>query len=228
MKDKKILNNDEIDWYGEGITRLNYQMIFQEEVEDDLLEDSAEDEIDLAKLLKERDKKWQEKLEYTREKAEQEAYRKGLEEGRRQAEEQIDNKLNVIRTALEHAGEEWKNMQELLRPGMIDLGFEVAESILKIPVENPAIRSEMDATLIPLLRKTEIHTKPHLKVNAGDFERVKELYNEYAPELPLVITEDESCLPGEFLLETNEESLVHTFKEMLNDFRSSLSLPSWK
>ena len=71
-------------------------------------------------------------------------------------------------------------------------------------------------------------SKPVLNVSESDMEWAKELKEDFSKSLTLNIQTSEECLPGEFILESNEETLVHSFQGLLQDFRKELALPSWK
>lgn len=225
MNKRKILDDKQINWYKKGDSRLSYQMIFEDTPPGQKID---EDEIpDTEELLKKSEQKWQERLI----KAREEMYARGMEEGkkkgRQQAVEEIDSKLGQIENVLREVHQEWQERQKLLEPGLLDLAFDLAEAILEIPVENPAIRKKIDKELNHLLQKVEEQTKPVLWCSKEDFEYIKKLNKENAPQKAIHIRISKDCNPGEFKLETNRETIVHNFKTMLGDLKNSLSLPSW-
>ena len=116
----------------------------------------------------------------------------------------------------------------MLDAGVLDLAFELAESILEIPVENPEIRKAMSAELEPVLRRVDESTRPVLWVSETDEDFVLALKEDNAPRTPIQIRIDKTLNTGEFKLETSRESIVHKFKTLLQDLKESLNLPSWK
>jgi flagellar biosynthesis/type III secretory pathway protein FliH len=140
MGNQKVLQNSQIKWFNEGNTRLNYQTIFNEPELETEENEYQEESADINQLLDERDVKWKRKLEQVR----AEAYAEGLDAGRtegiEQARSEIDQKFALISEAVDEANQKWEQRQECLEPGLLDLAFEISESILGIPVENPAIR----------------------------------------------------------------------------------------
>ena len=48
---------------------------------------------------------------------------------------------------LKVAHREWQDLQKMLDAGILDLAFDLAESVLEIPVENPDIRETMQREL---------------------------------------------------------------------------------
>lgn len=227
MNRRKILDDKQINWKKKDDSRLSYQMIFDETAPGEISEEDSEEALDVDELLRKRDQKWQEKLIKTRE----EMYARGLEDGKKQGIEQaraeIDGKLVQIENILREAHREWQNRQKLLEPGILDLTFDLAEAILTIPVENPAIRKKLESELSTLLQKTDEQSRPVLWISEEDLEYIKKLKNEYAPKTTINIRVSKECNPGEFKLETNRETIVHNFKTMLGDLKESLTLPSW-
>lgn len=230
MRNQKVLNNNQIQWYDEGSsTRLNYQMIFNEleKEEPKKKETNYSDSQELTRMLDERDARWKNKVEQTREKAYNEGYEKGKEEALEQARSEIDAKLAGIKEIMMEGQQRWAEHQRMLEPGLMDMVFEICESIMGIPVENPEVRKTMNEKLGSLLQKVDEHTKPMLLVSNEDYEYVGEIVEEFAPNTTIFVRKEPGLNPGEFKLETNEEIVVHTFREMLDDFKKSLTLPSW-
>ncbi|MEQ8525946.1 FliH/SctL family protein [Gracilimonas sp.] len=228
MRNQKVLQKNQISWFNEGSKRLNYQMIFNESEVKNEEDEYTEESTDINQLLDERDARWKRKLEQVRAEAYTQGFNAGQTEGLNTARSEIDQKLAVIRQALDKAHEEWKARQEMLEPGLLDMVFEISESILGIPVENPAIRESIEEKLTPLLQKVNEQSKPILWVAEEDLEFTKSLKDDFSKSMVLNIQTSEECNPGEFKLETNEETVVHNFREMLQEFKKTLMLPSWK
>lgn len=227
MNKPKIIDDRQIDWTPEETSRLSYEMIFEEEFSSHEGDEESGEEQDIETLLEKRDEEWKKKLEEACETAYQEGKEDGLKEGLEQARSEIDTKLKALEDAFRQAHSEWQERQQILETGLLDLVFEISESILGIPVENPAIRQKLDRELTHLLQKTEEQTKPLLLVSEADFEYIQRLKEEIAPKTTINIRPDKNFNSGEFKLETNHETVVHKFQTMLNDFKESLSLPSW-
>lgn len=225
MNKPKIIDDGQINWNREGTSRLSYEMIFKEKFPSD--EDAAGEEQDIETLLEKRDEEWKKKLEEARDAAYQKGKEDGLKEGFEQAGAEIDSKLKGLEEAFRQAHLEWRERQQILETGLLDLVFEISESILGIPVENPAIREKLDRELTHLLQKTEEHTKPLLLVSEADFEYVKRLKERITPKTTINIRPEKDFNSSEYRLETNNETVVHRFQTMLNDFKESLSLPPW-
>lgn len=227
MRNQKVLQHNQIDWYEEESTRLNFQMIFNE------AEEKAAEEIDgpqanVEEVIRRRDAKWQKKLEQSTADAHKAGFEEGLQAGLEQARQEIDAKLKHVAQTLEAGHQQWQKNQELLEPGILDMAFEIAESILGIPVENPAIRTTLENELAPLLNKINAEVRPVLWVAESDLEVAEAMREELSEHTPFQLMSCAECKPGEFKLETDEETITHNLKEMLHDFRENLSLPSWK
>ena len=228
MRNQKVLQNNQISWFNEGSTRLNYQMIFNESEVEKETDEYEEEPTDINQLLDERDARWRRKLEQVRSEAYDEGFAAGQTQGLETARAEIDDKLSVLRQALAEAHAEWKERQEMLEPGLLDMVFDITESILGIPVENPAIRESIEDKLTPLLQKINEESKPILWVAEEDLEFVQALKDDFSQSMVLNIQTSDDCNPGEYRLETNEETVVQNFREMLHEFKKTLALPSWK
>lgn len=225
MKKQRVLEQGKVEWFTDENSRLNYQLIFSEQQEEEVITEHSQD---LDEVLTHRDNRWKNKLNQAR----KEAYQKGLEEGYDQglneARDEFERKLEGFQAHFEQAREEWKRQQEQLTPGVLDLAFDIAEKILQIPVENPAVRERLEQQLLPLFRNLDQHTKAVIYTSVADFSFVEELYKEYAHEISLRIVAKEGLNPGEFNLETPGARVISDFREMLNEFKETLSLPTWK
>ncbi len=226
MKKPKIIDDRKISWNREETSRLSYEMIFRDELSSDDNE-SEEEELDIEELLEKKDREWKKKLRQASDEAYQKGIDDGLDQGLEQARSEIDSKLKNLEKAFQEAHREWQERQQILETGLLDLVFEISESILGIPVENPAICEKLEQELGSLLQKVEEHTKPLLLVSETDYEYVQRLKERIATKTTVNIQVDTHFNPGEFQLETNHETVVHKFQTMLNDFKESLSLPSW-
>jgi flagellar assembly protein FliH len=226
MRSQKVLSNQQVKWYDEETTRLNYQVIFNEAKESS--NESVFDEAELKSRLEMRDTAWKKKLQQEKEKAYREGFEAGQAEGYETAHQETDAKLEVIRTAIKEGHEEWQQRQEILEPGILDLAFELSEAILGIPVQDEQLRNNMLDTLRPIFQKLDNASRPVIKVCESDLEPVKALKEEFASELTMYFEVQNDCNPGEFILETDDETIVHQFREMLKELRKNLSLPTWK
>ncbi|MFP8488661.1 FliH/SctL family protein [Gracilimonas sp. Q87] len=226
MKSQNVLNTNQVKWYENGVTRLNYQMIFNEPAESDGELNNLDHE-ELEYRLNKRDEFWKQKLKKEKETAFTEGFEKGKIEGLEIARNEIDGKLDVIQAAIKKGHEEWKRRTEMIEPGVLDLAFDISEAILGIPVRDQKVRSNMTEKLTPIFQKLDQSSKPIIRVSEYDFEHVKELKEEYASKLTMFLETDEKCNPGEFELDTNDETIVHKFQEMLMEFKKNLSLPTW-
>jgi flagellar biosynthesis/type III secretory pathway protein FliH len=225
MKNQRVLEHSQVNWFSDDNMRLNYQMIFNERV---LEESQPEVDQDFSKVLAERDSRWKNKLKVAKEDAFKKGFAQGFEEGHQEATSTLEQRIAGIQEALTQAQQAWEKQQQMLQPGILDMAFDIAESILGIPVENPEIRTKLEERLGLLLQKVDETSKPMLWINQVDFEFVSKLKEEYAPNTPVNIQISEEINPGEFKLETRNETVIQNFKVMMSDFRQTLTLPSWK
>lgn len=227
MRSQKVFNNGQVKWFDEELTRLNFQMVFNESEQDEKDAEQKYDPEELQKRLNQRDESWKKKLKHETEQAFEEGFEKGRKEGLKAARLEIDSKLEVIRKAIEKGHEEWQQRHKLIEPGVLDLAFEISENILGVPVKDPKIQETLSSKLIPIFQKLDHSSRPVLKVSEHDLEHVKELKQSYAGKLTMFIESDENCNPGEFELDTNDETIVYKFREMLKEFKKNLNLPTW-
>lgn len=228
MSSSKIINNGKITWDHKSQDTLSYQMLFDDAPASVSEQEEDIPEVDVDELLRENNEQWEERLRQAR----QDAYDAGVDEGYnrgfKKSEEQLDQKAARLSEQLEQAHAEWREQQKMLDPGVLDLAFELAESILEIPVENPAIREKMKGELEPILRRIDDSTRPVLWVSETDEDFVVAIKEDNAPRTTINIRIDKTLNTGEFKLETSRESIVHQFKTLLQDLKESLNLPSWK
>ena len=236
MKNQRVLNTEQINWFNENSTRLNYHLLFDEDPHEnttpDTLADSAMQQFEHSEALQsdvmhERDQKWKIKVKKTRETAFAEGFEAGKKQGMEEARTELEEKLQFINSTLEAGRTAWKHRQEMLDPGLLDLAFDIAEAILGIPIDQSEIRKSLELSLGPILERTDEQSKPVLLVAENDFEYIQQLKADYAPKTFLKIRVDASCKPGEFRFESTDEVVIYNCKNALREFRKSLSVPTW-
>lgn len=234
MGEQKILDSNQISWYGDGDTRLDYQVAFSNkgdhkcQTEGEHEESKEDKQIDVSALLRERDARWKKRLKKAREASFAKGFRDGKKQGAEEALKEADKRVNAIEKMFEEAHQEWVSRHEALNPGLLDLVFELAETIMGLPVGAPEVRENMEDELSALLYEVEDHLRPVLWVCEHDFRFIEKLVNKYAHKTTVDIRVSNKCKPGEFEFETDKEKVVHNFQEMLKDFKDNLSLPTWK
>ena len=235
MKTPRVLDNEQINWYKENNTKLNYKMLFSEsevpkevlELEEaEVVELSPEEMVQQARI--DRDKKWKLKVEKTREDAFAIGYEDGKAAGYMHAQFDLEKKLDFINETIKRGQEEWRRRQELIDPGILDLAFEIAETILGFPVEHPEIRNKLESSLGPLLERIDNQSKPVLLVAESDYEYIQLLKEEYAPNTFIKVRVDSNCRPGEYRFESTDEVVVQNVKNTLHEFRKNLPVPTWE
>ena len=233
MEDQKILHTEEINWYDEDSHPLDYEMAFdgkgyKRSEKSENSESPWSRPVGLDAILPLPGRSWKKRLAKARKEAFEKGRNQGYQEGFDEAEQQVDDKLDRLEDLVEKAHREWKEQHQLLNPGLLDLVFDMVEKIVGLPVENPAIREQLEEKLSGLLHETEGNIKPQLWVSEQDYRFVEELVEKYAPELSLSIRINEDCNPGEFEFETQKETVVYRFREKLADLKENMTLPSWK
>lgn len=225
MSSGKIIDGTKINWNRKAQDTLSYRMLFDDSP---AIAEPEEETPDIEEILRENNQQWEERLRQARQDAYEAGVEEGFKNGYKEAENLLDKKTAVLSKQLDRAHEEWQERQKLLDPGILDLAFELAESILEIPVENPAIRDNMKNELEPLLRRIDETTRPVLWISNADEEFVHAIKEDNAPRTTINIRMDKDLNPGEFKLETKNESVVQQFGTLLQDLKESLNLPVWK
>lgn len=235
MKNPRVLDNEQINWYKENCTKLNYKMLFNEKkVSNEILELEEAEAVELSpeEILEqariERDQKWRFKVNKTKEDAYAQGYEEGKAAGYMHAQYDLEGKLDFINSTIEKGLKEWKKRQELLDPGILDLAFEIAETILGFPVEHVELKNKLESTLGPLFENIDDQSKPILVVSESDYEYIQLLKEKYAPNSFIKVRIDQSCRSGEYRFESTREVIVQNVKNTLKEFRKTLPIPTWE
>ncbi len=212
-----------------NVTRLNYQMIFEEKIPDNDTDDYQSKLISANLKHEKQIKHWQERLKRECEKAYKHGLKEGIIIGKNEANAELEKKITVLKKAFEAAHQQWLNLQEETAPGLINLACDIAEKIIASKPKNDSnIIKKTEAELRSVLKKMNSKTRTELKVNHLDAEIAKKLINEFDDELTVKIILTEECSQGEFILEDNDKKLIRKFKLMLNDFKKkSVILSHW-
>ncbi len=215
---RNIINKKKFVWKDDDSFRLNYQMVFDEKRPE-------EEPPDINMILNRKRDEWKKELESERKEAFDQGHRKGYKEGLEDARAELDTRLSAFRQHFEAAQQAWEEHQELMKPGLLNLVFEICENILGIPVTNGSMRNKLEEEVSTLFQELDKSSRPVLWVSAEDFDLVESLQKEYADSSGVVIRVSKHCNPGEYQLETNREKVVRDFRQMLEDFKQSLILP---
>ncbi|MDI6401984.1 FliH/SctL family protein [Balneolaceae bacterium ANBcel3] len=215
---RKIIDKTKLAWQDDQQFRLSYQMVFDEKKDEN-------ESVNVSEALKAERQKWAAETEAARKEAFGQGYKLGREEGYSDAGAEMDQRIASLRQAYMEAIQAWEAQQKLLKPGLLNLVFDIAEKILGIPVTNGAMRNKLEEELSILFQQIEKESRPVLWVSAEDFDFVESLQEKYAEKTGVVLRIGKQCNPGEFQLETNQEKVVRDFRQMLHDFKESLILP---
>jgi flagellar biosynthesis/type III secretory pathway protein FliH len=222
---RKIIDREKFSWREDDRFRLNYQMIFEDQKD----RKSEPAGPDVGDVLKNKEAEWNQRLEKARSEAYEQGLEKGLDQGRREGLEtarmEIDARIGTLEKALIEAREEHRMYQNLLKPGLLNLVFEIAEAILAVPITNGTMRNKLEEELTALFQELDTKTRPVLWVSADDYDFVESLIKKLGDSTGITIRMSKHCNPGEYQLETNREKIVRDFRQMLNDFKESLILP---
>jgi len=235
MNEQNIYNGDQINWYVDDEVRLDYRMAFEIDgmIKNGQDNDSSDPEeqnevVDVRALLKERDEKWKKRLKKVNEDSFKRGFKKGEQQGFEQARKEMDERFENLELMFKQAHEEWVKRHEVLNPGVLDLVFDIVTAIVDIPIDHTKMKEHLEKELSVLLHNLDKDVKPVLIICEEDYEFVAKLVKKYAREVTVDIKKSSNCNPGEFELDTNKETVVYKFKEMVGDFKDDLTLPTWK
>lgn len=209
------------------ITRLNYQMIFDDEHPEKKEKNSNKKTLSPEAKLKEKEVYWEKKHGQIEKSAYQKGFQEGLKKGRAEAAAEIDQKLAAIEGALQQAHNEWTQLQRELTPGLLNLIFDITEKILGVPVPGSRIEKPLEDALSAFMQSADQISRPILKISPEDMDLVRSILKRYADGLTVQLQEDKHLKPGEFVFETDRKKVVRTYKMMLDDLKKNLSLPDW-
>jgi flagellar biosynthesis/type III secretory pathway protein FliH len=227
MKSRRILQSDHIDWDENGSSRINYSTVFDQNQATAEPEAPEQTGPDYRELLHAKEKQWQKKLKQSRKEAFEEGVNQGYRQGLEEARAELDRHLAVLEHTFEQAHREWRERQQLLEPGLIELAFDVAECILGIPLEHTSVRTRLQEELSKILEDLDEQVKPQLWISEQDYNYVEKLIDGYVHTGSVGIKISAECKPGEFKFESDRKTVVCNFQKMLGDFRAKLTLPEW-
>jgi flagellar biosynthesis/type III secretory pathway protein FliH len=226
---RKVIDRNSFAWRDDNRSRLNYHMIFDENWKDP--EEQAEEEKkiqpNIEEILAKRRIEEERRLAATEQKAFEDGLRQGRQEGLNTAKVEMNSKIAVIERALREAHQAWIRNQELLKPGMLHLIFDVAEAVIGVPNRSAELKKHLENEIVPLLEALDKAAQPVLWVSEDDFQFVDHLVEQYAAKSGIMLRVGNNCKPGEYQLESNRQKVVRDFKMLLDDFRESLILPQF-
>lgn len=217
---RKVIDKNKFSWKEEERFKLDYKMVFEDRK---TVEESAAPDID--QILETKLKEWNHELEKARKVAFEQGYSQGRKDGMTRAREELDQRLGSLENQFQSAFEAWKSNMDLMKPGILQLVFDITEAILEMPVTNGTMRNKLETELSELMQDIDEKSKPVLWVSADDYELAESLIKEYGESTGIILRTGKYCKPGEYQLETNREKIVRDFKQMLYDFKESLILP---
>lgn len=210
-----------------NITRLNYQMIFEEEKPRKQKEDTHNKLVQAELLHKEKIKYWQEQLKTERERAYNKGFNEGKRIGRDEANAELDKKITVLKNAFEESHQQWMKTQKKTAPALINLACDIAEKIIGSKPENDSnIVAKLENELRQALKKLDDRTKTVLQINKANAEIVQKMLKQYEDQLTVRVEISETCTSGEFVLENKETKVVRDIKLLLNEFKNNISIPA--
>lgn len=213
----------------ENSLKLSYHMLFDNGSYESETDDVTAEEPKLLtpeeveSLLDERDQEWETRLDDARSMAYQQGVQEGIAQGKAEAEATFNERLTAIRNMMAEMDQEFNQALEKLKPHMASLVFEIIEKVLDVPFHHPKMQTRVqdEITKFVELLDEELHVK--VSVSPKNFKTLEQAIGSNHNAKHVTLRADESCKPGEYVIETKRESIIKNFKKMVADFKESIS-----
>jgi len=209
----------------ENFKKLSYEMVFSGEPEtENSRQDHSRGVEELEQLLKQQEQEFEEKLKIERESARQQGYKQGFDEGYQTAEEELEKSLAPLQKSIDESKKAISEITNGIKPYMAELVFELAENVLRQPVNNKKLRNDTEAELSRILEEIQGQLKIKIEISPADYIMVEELVKAYRKESEIEIRKKDSLNPGEYRVSTNKEFVIKEFRKILRDFKDHVAI----
>ena len=209
MKDK-VIHKEQLQFEDKEAARLSYDMVFEEN-HDEMDEETRQ-------LMEQTKAEWEKKIVRERQQAIEEGYKAGYKDGYEKAKQEIEEQIAPVRKALEQVDLQLSTFTEEVKPALTSLIFELAEKVIRVPVENEEIKTQVTEAVQSWLQKLQNEQQVLVYVSEADYESVRHLTEDQRNDVQLQTTPDLN--PGEFHIETNHHAVIQNFKKHLLNIRS--------
>lgn len=198
--------------------RLSYEMVFV---------DKEEVDEDVSRAVERVNTEWEHRLINEKQKAVDQGYAAGFEDGMQKAREEIDTHLGTFNQALDDLEGYLTETISALKPAVNALVFDLAEKVIGVPVESEALREKVFGQIEQFLKQLDDDHKAVITVSEQDYDSVQHLKEKADHLRHIAIERDAGLNPGEYRVESNHGVLLNDFKKTLTDFRNSSKLDDW-
>lgn len=192
---------------------LNYQKIFDED--NQLTELNRLRNNENVNLIIEEEKiKWEKD---TKAKI-QEAFDKGYKESSLEGKLELEKQSTLFKKMYNELNNYWYKDKEEFTSFLMEIAVNLAQEIVgKVDVSDEYVDEQNDK-LIEILGKVEKNLKPNIEVSSNDIDSVKSLITNSGLEHMVSLRPNSQFLPGEFVIDTNQERWINTRKGLLEAF----------
>jgi len=229
MDAKKLIHKEKLDIDDQEATLLSYDVVFsQHEMEQQIeQEEQLQKQQDINEALKAQEEEFQNQLAVAKQQAAQQGYENGFQEGRKEAEEVIRESISTFNDSLQELDHRLNKTLEEIEPGIISMVFDLAEKILQVPVKDDKFSEIVEQEVSQILRKISDDLRIEIYVSQHDEPAIRKLVNQIDTKR-IEIYSDTSMNPGEYAVETSEETVIRHFKKLLTDVRDQLDIENWR
>lgn len=216
----------------DGVNRLSYQMIFENEEDIKTRRLIPEEEIEF--MLEQRNVEWQKRVKLEQIKAHREGYDKGYNDGSREAtektyastKEEITQSFSSLQGTFNHIEININELHKTLESGVCSLIFSMAEQVIGIPVHQAKLEEQLKLELEKIFKSMDEAQKIELWCSRKDQQHIANLTAEMNLK-KVFITADAELNPGEYRIETNNRKVVRDFKKSLIELQDQLTIEHW-
>jgi flagellar biosynthesis/type III secretory pathway protein FliH len=216
----------------DGINRLSYKMIFENEEAIKTRKLIPEEEVEL--MLEQRNVEWQKRVKLEQIKSHREGYDKGYTDGSREAtektyastKEEITQSFSSLQEAFNHIESNINELHKSIEAGFCSLVFTMAEQVIGIPVHHSKLEEQLKNELQKIFKSMDEAQKIELWCSPNDQQHIANLTTEMNLQ-KIYITADPELNPGEYRIETNNRKVIRDFKKSLSELQDQLTIEHW-
>ena len=225
---RKLIFKERLDYEEADSTRLSYDVIFRKpEFERQIEEQEAvEQQQQVEEALAQQKEQFESRLQVEKQQAAQQGYDKGFSEGQEEARNLISESLETFRQSLAELDTRLTKLTEEIKPGVTSMVFDLAEKVIQVPVQSDELTEIVRSEVERIVRGVDDELKITIYVSPDDFDAIEEMVAQF--DLKRIdVKANQSLQPGEYGVETNEETVVRRFQKSLRDMREELNVEDW-
>src|SRR5699024_2314468 len=140
-----------------------------------------------------------------------------------EAKDEFKKRLSSIKEMMKKMEHQFNDILEELKPHIAGLVFEMTEKVLDVPLLHSKIHERVHDEVLQLVEKLDKQLHIRVTVAEEDYEMIKKALekNDHLDYFTLRV--DEKHKPGEYVVETEKETIIKNFKKMVSDFKESIS-----